>query len=334
MTLLSVVPRLAAIWLLGAMLATAPARAGAKPGAGRAGPFPQRPIRLVVTFPPGGGTDTLARIVGTELGHSLGQPVVVDNRPGASGNIGAELVARSPADGYTLLVVNSSFAINPAVFGKLPFSPRGDFRAVIAFASVPSVIAVPAHSPIHGLPDLLAAGRSPHPPSYASCGNGTPQHLAGELLKISAHTDLLHVPYKGCAPALTDVLGGQAEVSINTLTNTLPYLKSGRLRALAVTSRQRSPFLPDVPTVSEQGLPGFDVDQWFGILAPARTPPEVVRKLNAEIARAVARPEIRTNLAQLGFAATYSTPDEFQGVVDADIARWQKLATRIGLRAD
>ncbi|WP_059414951.1 tripartite tricarboxylate transporter substrate binding protein [Cupriavidus basilensis] len=334
MRFLSVVPRLAAISLLGATLAAAPARAGASPAAARAGAFPQRPIRLVVTFPPGGGTDTLARIVGTELSRSLGQAVVVDNRPGASGNIGAELVAHSRADGYTLLMVNSSFAINPAVFGKLPFSPRKDFGAVVAFASVPSVIAVPAHSPIHGFADLLAAGRAPRPPSYASCGNGTPQHLAGELLKISARIDLLHIPYKGCAPALTDVLGGQADVSINTLTNTLPYLKSGRLRALAVTSRQRSPFLPDVPTVAELGLPGYDVDQWFGILAPARTPPEVVRKLNVEIARAVARPEIRANLAQLGFAATYSTPAEFQGVVDADMARWQKLAARIGLRAD
>ncbi|WP_416051618.1 tripartite tricarboxylate transporter substrate binding protein [Cupriavidus basilensis] len=338
MKLSSVVRCLAAISLLGAALAGMPARANANAGAGAGatpgGDFPQRPIRLVVTFPPGGGTDTLARVIGTELGRSLGQAVVVDNRPGASGNIGAELVARSPADGYTLLVVNSSFAINPGVFRKLPFEPGKDFSAVIAFASVPSVIAVPEHSPIHSVKDLIAAGRSGKPPSYASCGNGTPQHLAGELLKISARTDLLHIPYKGCAPAMTDVLGGQADVSINTLTNTLPYLKTGKLRGLAVTSRGRSPFLPEVPAVSELGLPGYDVDQWFGILAPAGTSPEVVQKLNLEISWVIARPEVRANLANLGFATTHSTPAQFQRVVNADIARWTKLALRIGLKAD
>ena len=327
---LSVVSSLASLMFVAGSLGTLPGRAEAN----IASTFPQKPIRMVVTFPAGGGTDTLARLIGADISKSLGQPVVVDNRPGASGNIGAEYVAKSPADGYTLLIVNSSFAINPSVFKKLQFDPKADFSAVITFASVPSVIAVPVQSKIHTFQDLLAAGKSGSAPSYASCGNGTPQHLAGELLKISARIDMLHVPYKGCAPALADVLGGQADVSVNTLTNTIPYLKSNKLRALAVTSRTRSPFLPEVPTVNELGLPGYDVDQWFGILAPAHTPPEVVQKLNTEIARAIARPEIKASLAQLGFATTTSTPAEFQKLVTTDIDRWQKFATRINLLAD
>jgi tripartite-type tricarboxylate transporter receptor subunit TctC len=296
--------------------------------------FPDKPIRMVVTFPAGGGTDALARVVGTEIGKRMGQTVMIDNRPGASGNIGAELVARSMPDGYTLLIVNSSFAINPGVFKTLQFDPKNDFTAVIAFASVPSVIAVPPTSKLLTLRDLIAAGKTPTPPAYASCGNGTPQHLAGELLKISAGTELLHIPYKGCAPALADVLGGHADVSINTLTNTLPYLRNNKLRALAVTSKRRSPFLPDVPTVVELGVPGFYVDQWFGILAPANTPPAVIARLNAEIATAIARPDIKATLTQLGFATTTSSPAQFQTLINADIDRWQKLATRIHLQAD
>ncbi|CAG2152043.1 hypothetical protein LMG31506_04519 [Cupriavidus yeoncheonensis] len=327
---LSVVRSLASLLFVAGSLGTLPGRAEAN----IASTFPQKPIRMVVTFPAGGGTDALARLIGNDISKSLGQPVVVDNRPGASGNIGAEFVAKSPADGYTLLIVNSSFAINPGVFKKLQFDPKNDFSAVITFASVPSVIAVPQNSGIHTFKDLLAAGRSATPPSYASCGNGTPQHLAGELLKMSSKIDMLHVPYKGCAPAIADVLGGQAQVSINTLPNTVPYLKSNKLRALAVTSKGRSPLLPDVPTVSELGVAGYDVDQWFGILAPASTPPEIVQKLNAEIARAVAKPEIKASLAQLGFAATTSTPAEFQKLVNSDIDRWQKLVSKINLNLD
>ncbi|UDM53910.1 tripartite tricarboxylate transporter substrate binding protein [Cupriavidus sp. MP-37] len=327
---LSVVSSLASLLFVAGSLATVPGRAEAN----IASPFPQKPIRMVVTFPAGGGTDSLARLIGADISKSLGQPVVVDNRPGASGNIGAEFVAKSPADGYTLLIVNSSFAINPSVFKKLQFNPRSDFSAIITFASVPSVIAVPSHSKLRTFGDLMGAGKSGSPPSYASCGNGTPQHLAGELLKVSAKIDMLHVPYKGCAPAIADVLGNQADVSINTLTNTIPYLKSNKLRALAVTSKARSPFLPDVPTVSELGVAGYDVDQWFGILAPANTPPEIVQRLNAEIARAIAKPEIKASLTQLGYATTTSTPAEFQKLVNADIDRWQKFTAKISLRVD
>ena len=327
---LSVVSSLASLLFVAGSLGTVPGHAEGS----AASAFPQKPIRMVVTFPAGGGTDALARLIGTDISKSMGQPVVVDNRPGASGNIGAEYVAKSPADGYTLLIVNSSFAINPSVFKKLQFDPKADFSAVITFASVPSVIAVPYGSKIRTFNDLLAAGKSGSPPSYASCGNGTPQHLAGELLKISAKIEMLHVPYKGCAPAMADVLGSQADVSINTLPNTVPYLKGNKLRALAVTSKTRSPFLPDVPTVSELGVPGYDVDQWFGILAPANTPPEIVQKLNAEIAKAVAKPEIKASLAQLGFATTTSTPAEFQKLVTTDIDRWHKFSTKINLLVD
>ncbi|MGH6625398.1 MAG: tripartite tricarboxylate transporter substrate binding protein [Burkholderiaceae bacterium] len=296
--------------------------------------FPDKPMRLIVTFPPGGGTDALARLIATELSQSVGQPVIVDNRPGASGNIGAEAVAKSPADGLTLLVVNSSYAINPAIFRKLPFDARNDLKGVILIASTPSVIAVPTSSKVRTLGELIESAKAAKPVSYASCGNGTPQHFAGELLRMSTNIHFVHVPYKGCAPALTDVLGGQVEVSINTLANTVPHLKSSKLRALAVTSKARVSLLPEVPSVQDLGVSGYDVDQWFGFLVPAKTPPAIVDKLNAEIGKIVARADIKQKLADRGFAAATSTPDEFQRIIRGDIDRFEQAARQIGLTAD
>lgn len=297
--------------------------------------YPTHPITIIVTFPPGGGTDLLARRLGAALHQDLGQTVIVENRPGASGNIGAREVAQAAPDGYTLLMVNSSYAINPGVYRDLPFSPKRDLQAVINVAFVPSVMVVPASSPFHTLADALAVGgKGGKALNYASCGNGTPQHLAGEMLRIASGRPLQHVPYKGCGPALTDVLSGQVGMGIVTASSAMPFLAAGKLRALAVTSPRRTELLPSVPTVAEQGYPGFALDQWHGLLAPAATPTAIVNRLNAAVAAIMARDETRQALLQLGYSPTASTPREFQSLIDADIDRFGELTARIGLRAD
>ncbi|ARP96509.1 tripartite tricarboxylate transporter substrate binding protein [Bordetella genomosp. 13] len=298
-------------------------------------PYPDRPITIIVTFPPGGGTDLLARKLGQRLHRELGQPVVVENRPGASGNIGARAVARAAPDGYTLLMVNSSFAINPAVYGDLDFSPRHDFTAVANVAYVPSVLAVPAASPLGALADVLRqATVEAGPLPYASCGNGTPQHLAGEMLSDATGARLQHVPYRGCGPALTDMLSAQVPMGIVTASSALPHIRAGTLRALAVTSPDRSPLLPEVPTVAEQGVPGYRLDQWHGLLAPAGTPPAVTRRLHAAVAAIVAQPGMRDELLELGYSPAQETAAEFQALIEADLERFGALAQRMGLRVD
>jgi tripartite-type tricarboxylate transporter receptor subunit TctC len=297
--------------------------------------YPDRPVTIVVTFPPGGGTDLLARMIGAELQKAWGQTVVIDNRAGASGNIGAQQVARSPADGYTLLMVNSSFAVNPGVFRKLSFDPKNDFTPIINIAFVPSVMVVPGDSPYRTLGDLLAAARPGQSTvSYASCGNGTPQQLAGELLNLQAHAAMQHIPYRGCGPALTDLLGHQIAMAVVTASSAMPYLSTGKLHALGVTSNERSPFLPAVPTVAEQGMPGYELNQWHGFLAPARTPRPVVDKINADIAHIVKSKEINDRLVQLIYAPTTSSPDQFRQLVIDDIDRFARLTEKIGLKLD
>lgn len=296
--------------------------------------YPIRPITIVVTFPPGGGTDLLARRLGADLQEQFGQPVVVENRPGASGNIGARVVAESPPDGYTLLMVNSSFAINPGVYRSLGFAPKRDFTAVMNVAFVPSVFVVPAASPLRTLDDALNAARPERPLPFASCGNGTPQHLAGEMLARATGAPLQQVPYKGCGPALTDVMSGQVGMGVVTASSATPLIAAGRLRALAVTSPQRSPLLPAVPTVAEQGISGYALDQWHGLLAPAATPPAVVAKLNATLARIMLRPAVQAALREQGFTPTTSSPSAFQDMINADIDRYTALTSAIGLHAD
>lgn len=296
--------------------------------------YPTRPITIVVTFPPGGGTDLLARRLGADLQEQFGQPVVVENRPGASGNIGARVVAESPPDGYTLLMVNSSFAINPGVYRSLGFAPRRDFTAVMNVAFVPSVFVVPAASPLRTLDDALNAARPERPLPFASCGNGTPQHLAGEMLARATGAPMQQVPYKGCGPALTDVMSGQVGMGVVTASSAAPLIAAGRLRALAVTSPQRSPLLPTVPTVAEQGISGYALDQWHGLLAPAATPPAVVARLNATLARIMLRPEVQAALREQGFTPTTSSPGAFQDMINADIDRYTALTAAIGLHAD
>ncbi len=296
--------------------------------------YPAHPITIVVTFPPGGGTDLLARRIGASLQTQLGQAVVVENRPGASGNIGARLVAEAPPDGYTLLMVNSSFAINPGVYRNLGFSPKQDFAAVINVAFVPSVFVVPAGSPLHTLDDALAAALPGKPLPFASCGNGTPQHLAGEMLARATGAVLQQVPYKGCGPALTDVAAGQVAMGVVTASSAAPLIAAGKLRALAVTSPKRSPLMPTVPTVAEQGVAGYALDQWHGLLAPAATPRAVIEKLNAAVAKIVSQPDTQASLREQGFTPASSTPREFQSMIHADIDRYTALTASIGLRAD
>lgn len=297
--------------------------------------YPDHAITIVVTFPPGGGTDLLARKLGAAMQQRLGQPVVVENRPGASGNIGARAVAEARPDGYTLLMVNSSFAVNPGVFRNLDFSPTRDFTAVINVAYVPSVIVTAEPAGDAGLPQRLRqADAQTRTLAFASCGNGTPQHLAGEMLRQASGAWLQHVPYRGCGPALTDVLSRQVPLGIVTASSAAPFIQAGKLRALAVTSPQRSPLLPDVPTVAEQGAPGYELDQWHGLLAPAGTPPEVVRRLYEALSAIVAEPAMRQELESLGFNPVSEGPERFEALVQADIARFAALTARMGLRAD
>jgi tripartite-type tricarboxylate transporter receptor subunit TctC len=296
--------------------------------------YPTHPITIVVTFPPGGGTDLLARRIGASLQEQLGQPVVVENRPGASGNIGARAVAEAPPDGYTLLMVNSSFAINPGVYRNLGFDPKRDFAAVINVAFVPSVFVTPAASALRNLDDALEAAQPGKPLPFASCGNGTPQHLAGEMLARATGAALQQVPYKGCGPALTDVMAGQVPLGIVTASSAAPLIAAGKLRALAVTSPKRSPLLPQVATVAEQGVKDYALDQWHGLLAPTATPPAVIDRINVAVARIMQRPDVQVALREQGFTPATSTPAAFQAMIRADIDRYAALTEAIGLRAD
>jgi len=319
-------------WTVSLLLAVALSLAGA--ARADLSDYPVRPIKIVVTFPPGGGTDLLARKLGDRLAARTGQAVVIENRPGASGNIGARAVADSDPDGYTLLMVNSSFATNPALFKELPFSPSEDFAAVVNVAFVPSVLVAPAASPVQTLADWLLAAASDRPQPYGSCGNGTPQHMAGEMLARAAARSLQQIPYKGCGPALAAVAGEQIGAAIVTASAATPMIQSGQVRALAITSAERSPLLADVPTVAEQGWPDYQLDQWHGLLAPTGTPAEVIAWLNAELASIVAEPVMQASLRALGFNPVASTPAQFQAMIDADLIKFADLAQRIGLRMD
>jgi tripartite-type tricarboxylate transporter receptor subunit TctC len=320
--------RCAAIALVFCLLQ--PAHAQTLPGA-----YPARPIHLVVTFPPGGGTDALARLLGQDLGNRVRQTVVVENRPGASGNIAAEFVAKSPADGYTLLIVNSSFAMNAGLFSQLPFDPIRDFAPVIMVASVPSMIAVHPSVAAGNLRELIALAKArPGKLSYSSCGNGTPQHLGGEILKRAAGIDIVHVPYRGCAPALADLLGGQVPIGVNTVANTLPHVKNGKLRAIALLSPRRYELAPEVPSVAEFGYRGIDVDQWYAILAPAGTPREVVSVLNREFANVTADVSVRERMLAASFEPLASTPERIAEIIREDVARWTKIVRELGVKVD
>ncbi len=299
-------------------------------------PYPSRPIRIVVPFPAGGTTDLIARAAGQKLTESLGQPVVVDNRPGAGGNIGAELVAKSAPDGYTLLMGTvGTHAINASLYPKMPYDHVRDFAPIILVAGVPNVLVVNPSLPVNSVQELIAYGKAnPGKLNFASSGNGTSIHLSGELFKTMTGVQMAHIPYKGSAPALQDLAGGQVQLMFDNLPSALPLIKAGRLKALAVTSKTRAPALPDVPTVAESGLPGFEASSWFGLLAPAGTPQPVITKVNAEIAKWLATPEAKEKLTAQGANVVGGTPEDFARHIAAETAKWQKVVKESGAKID
>ena len=298
--------------------------------------YPTKPIRIVVPFPAGGTTDILARAVAQRLTESFGQSVVVDNRPGAGGTIGAELVAKSAPDGYTMLMGTvGTHAINASLYAKMPYDHVRDFAPVVLVAGVPNVLVVNPAVPASNVQELIAYIKAnPGKVNFASSGSGTSIHLSGELFKTMTGLAMTHVPYKGSAPALADLLGGQVQLMFDNLPSALPQIKAGRLRALGVTSAQRAPALPDVPTIAESGLPGYEASSWFGLLAPAGTPQDVVAKVNGEVARWLASPEAKEKLLSQGANAAGGTPEDFVRHIAAETAKWQQVVKASGAKVD
>jgi len=297
--------------------------------------FPSKPITIVVNFPVGGGTDILARILGNYFTDSFGQSAIIENRAGASGNVGAKHVVDKPSDGYTLLMVNSSYAINPGVFTNMPFDPKKDLITIINVAFIPSVLVVPADSPYKNFAALIAAAKPiKNEVSFGSCGNGTPQHLAGAILNINAKTHITHIPYGGCGPALRDVLGGQIPMAIITASSAAAQIKAGKLIALAITSAERTLQLPNIPTVAEQGYPGYQMNQWHGLLVPADTPVALQTKLYERLLKIAQLPEVKEKLISIGYTPAYDNPSVFKKIVHDDIDRFSNLTKSIGLKLD
>jgi len=316
---------------LAALFAAAPFALAQSPA-----PYPSHPVRVVVPFPAGGTTDILARAIAQRYSEAFGQPFVVDNRPGAGGNLGAELVAKSAPDGYTLVMGTvGTHAINPSLYAKMPYDHVKDFAPVLLVAGVPNVLEVNPNLPVHTLAQFVSYAKA-HPGelNFASSGSGTSIHLAAELFKTMAGVSMQHVPYKGSAPALQDLVGGQVQLMFDNLPSSLPLIKAGKLRAIAVTSATRAAALPDVPTIAESGYPGFEASSWFGLLAPAGTPAAVIAKLNGEGNRWLASPEAQQKLQAQGANAAGGTPAEFAHHINLETAKWAKVVKESGAKVD
>jgi tripartite-type tricarboxylate transporter receptor subunit TctC len=297
--------------------------------------WPSKPITIVVPFTPGTGIDVLARTLGPELGKRLGQPVIVENKPGASGNIGTEFVARSAPDGNTLMMTVNTFVMNPSLYKKLPYDPVKSFTPVAPTAVGAMTFAVNANFPARTLTEAIKVFKdNPGKYAYASPGNGTPQHLAMELFKLSTGVDILHVPYKGSAGAITDLLGGQVQAMILPVHSALPQARTGKLRMLAVTQEKRVGVAPDVPTFAEQGVRNADVALWFGLMAPAGTPPAIVARLNTEINQILAMPAVHEALDKQGLMPTPGTPDALGMLIKNDLVRWADVVKRAKISTD
>jgi len=299
-------------------------------------PYPAKPIKIVAPSTPGDAPDVIARLIADKLSPALGQQVVVENRPGAGGVVGSDYVAKAAPDGYTLIMGNAgSHGINAAVYAKLPYDIQRDFAPVSQVAVAPNVMVINPSVPANSVAEFIAyAKANPGKLSYASGGNGSSAHMSMELFKSMSGIDIQHVPYKGSSPALTDVVSGQVVAFIGNMPPTVPLIKAGKLKALAVTTKSRSALMPELPTITEAGLPGFETVAWFGVLAPAGTPPEVVNRLSAEIAKIAKSPEMREKLVAMGAEPVGSTPDEFKAVIDRDIAKWKPLAQKVGIKVD
>ena len=299
--------------------------------------YPTKPIRFVVPYPPGGSVDIAARAIGQKLSEAWSQPVVIDNRAGAGGNIGADLVAKSPADGYTLLMgAVATHAINPTLYAKIPYDPVKDFTPVALVVQVPNVLVVNPAVPARTVKELIELARAkPGALNFGSGSTGSTGHLAGELFNTMAGVKMVHIPYKGAAPAMADLLAGQVQLMFDNLANALPNVKAGKLRALAVTTLARSPAVPDLPTIAESGLPGFDLTTWFGVMVPAGTPPEIVARLNAEIVRALSGKDMHERLEKMGAEPpTNNTPEHFAAFIRAEAAKYAKVVKESGAKVE
>jgi tripartite-type tricarboxylate transporter receptor subunit TctC len=305
------------------------------PALAQSAAYPDKPVRFVVPYPPGGGTDVIARIVQERFQSQLGQPILIDNKGGAGGSVGSELVARAPADGYTVLFTLSSHTINPAIFPKLSFDTVKDFEPVGTVASLPQILVANNQVPANTVAELVALAKAkPGTLSYASVGNGSPGHLAGELFKIRTGTQMTHIPYRGGGPAVTDVIGGQVPLLWVSIPAAAQFVKTGKLKALAVSTLKRSSAFPDVPTVQETGIADFEVDSWYAMFVPARTPQPVIDRLNRALNAIVAEPAIREKLLAQGAEGVGGTPQALGRTVAAELPKWAKLARDANIKAD
>ena len=298
--------------------------------------YPSKPIKWVVPFPPAGAMDTIARTLGDHMGRKLGQTFVIENRPGAGGNIGVDAVAKAAPDGYTMLIVANGMAVNKFLYSKLSYDPEKNFAPVSLLAVVPNVLVTNvAQSKAKTVADVIALAKAqPGKSTFASAGNGTSIHLAGELFASMAKVDMLHVPYKGSGPAVTDLIGGQVDYMFDSITSAAPHIQSGKLRAIGVTTRKRSSALPNVPTIAEAGLPGYELSPWFAVYMPAGTPQPIVDKMNAALLEAMKLPEVQARFAAIGAEPIGSTPQQLATHLTAEMAKWGKIIQERGIRAD
>lgn len=318
-----------------ALITVAAIAAWTAPAAQAQQQWPDKPIRFVVPYPPGGGTDVIARIVQERFQATLGQPVIIENRGGAAGSLGTDVVAKAPSDGYTVLFTLSSHTINPSIYPKLPFNTVKDFEPVGTVASLPQILVANPQLPVSNVAELIALAKAkPDTLAFASVGNGSPGHLAGELFKLRTGLKMTHVPYRGGGPAVTDVMGGQVPLLWVSIPAAAQFVKSGKLKALAVSTVKRSAAFPDVPTMQEAGVADFEVDSWYAMFVPAKTPKAIVEKLNAALNAIVREPDIRGKLLAQGSEGVGGTPAELGKIVDTELVKWAKLAKDANIRAD
>ena len=319
-------------WLSGALVCLSGVSIA---GLAQAQSWPTKPIKLIVPYPPGGGTDVIARIVQEPLAKELGQQVIIDNRGGAGGSIGSALAAQSPSDGYTILFTLSSHTINPAIYTKLPFDTEKDFSSVVTVASLPQILVANPNFPAKTVKEVIEMAKAkPGSISYASVGNGSPGHLAGAMMATDAGVDMTHIPYRGGGPAVTDVMAGQVPLLWVSIPAAAQFVKTGKLKALAVSTVKRSAVFPDVPTMVESGFKGFEVDSWYAMFVPAKTPQAIIDRINKAAVNVLAQPEVKERLLGQGAEAVGDTPAHLSGVVKKEIAKWKQVVKSANIKVD
>jgi tripartite-type tricarboxylate transporter receptor subunit TctC len=319
-------------WLSGALVCLSGVSVA---GLAHAQSWPTKPIKLIVPYPPGGGTDVIARIVQEPLAKELGQQVIIDNRGGAGGSIGSALAAQSPSDGYTVLFTLSSHTINPAIYSKLPFDTEKDFSSVVTVASLPQILVANPNFPAKTVKEVIEMAKAkPGSISYASVGNGSPGHLAGAMMASDAGVDMTHIPYRGGGPAVTDVIAGQVPLLWVSIPAAAQFVKAGKLRALAVSTVKRSAVFPDVPTMVESGFKGFEVDSWYAMFVPAKTPQAIIDRINKAAVNVLAQPEVKEKLLGQGAEAVGDSPAQLSGVVKKEIAKWKQVVKSANIKVD